>query len=128
MPHGGFIDVLPLAEALKPEGVGLIIAHAERYDLLLDDLTIAQKWIEAGCLFQVTARALPKPWEPYFETALKRWAKGGFIHLLGSDGHSIDRRRPVLASGFTRLAKWVGRAHATRIASEWGSACWKASR
>jgi protein-tyrosine phosphatase len=122
MPHGGFVDVLPLAEALKSEGVRLIIAHAERYDPLLGDLGLCAKWIEAGCLFQVTARALADPWDSGFEAALKRWARGGFIHLLGSDGHGIDRRRPVLASGFARLAKWVGRAHAARIAGAWGAA------
>jgi protein-tyrosine phosphatase len=122
MPHSGFIDALPLAEALKPEGVRLIIAHAERYPELLDDPGLTQKWIEAGCLIQVTARALAEPWEPGFEEALKKWAKGGFIHLLGSDGHGIDRRRPVLAGGFGRLAKWVGKSHAQRIAGEWGAA------
>ena len=122
MPHGDFLDVLPLAEALRPEGVRLVIAHAERYDPLLDDLALAQKWVEAGCLLQVTARAIAEPWEPGFEFALKRWAKGGFIHLLGSDGHGIDRRRPKLAAGFRRLKKWVGTSHATRIAGEWGRA------
>jgi protein-tyrosine phosphatase len=122
MPHGEFVDVLPLAEALRPEGVRLIIAHAERYDPLLSNLQLAQKWIEAGCLIQVTARALAEPWSPEFEADLKRWAKGGFIHLLGSDGHGIDRRRPALAAGFKRLAKWVGSSHAEQIASEWGRA------
>ncbi len=122
MPYSGFLDAMPLAEALKPEGVRLIIAHAERYPELLDDLALAQKWIEAGCLLQVTAHALAEPWEQNFELALKRWAKGGFIHLLGSDGHGIDRRRPVLALGFGRLAKWVGRSRAEQIAGVWGTA------
>ncbi len=122
MPHGDFLDVLPLAESLRPEGVRLVIAHAERYDPLLDDLALAQRWIEAGCLLQVTARSLADPWEPGFELALKRWAKGGFIHLMGSDGHGIDRRRPDLAAGFRKLAKWVGKRHAARIAGEWGRA------
>ncbi|MBM3981346.1 MAG: protein tyrosine phosphatase [Planctomycetes bacterium] len=122
MPHGQTINLLPLAEALAPYGVRLILAHAERYELLLDDLGLCAKWIAAGVLFQVTARALAEPWEPGLEVALKRWAKGGFIHLLGSDGHGIDRRRPVLAGGFGRLVKWLGRAHAARIAGEWGRA------
>lgn len=121
MPHDGFIDVLPLAEALRPEGVRLVIAHAERYDPLLDDLSLAEKWIAAGCLLQVTASAIADPWDG-LELVLKGWAKGGFIHLLGSDGHGIDRRRPKLAAGFKRLAKWVGKRHATQIASEWGRA------
>src|SRR5579883_76042 len=122
MPHSGCINVLPLAEALQPEGVGLIIAHAERYPELLDDLALSQKWIEAGCLLQVTARALAEPWDEHFEESLKRWACGGFIHLLGSDGHGIDRRRPELAAGYRQLVKWIGRSHASCIAWEWGRA------
>jgi protein-tyrosine phosphatase len=122
MPHSGTINVLPFVEAIKPEGLGCIIAHAERYPELLDDLSITQKWIEAGCLIQVTARSLADPWNAQFEESLKRWAKSGFIHLIGSDGHGIDRRRPELAAGYKRLAKWVGRSHATQIASVWGAA------
>jgi protein-tyrosine phosphatase len=122
MPHDGCINVLPLAEALRSEGVRLIIAHAERYEPLLDDLALCVRWIEAGCLFQVTARALAEPWEPGFEMALKRWAKGGFIHLMGSDGHGIDRRRPLLGGGFARLVRWLGRSHAAQIAGVWGRA------
>ncbi len=56
------------------------------------------------------------------EQSLKHWVTGGFVHLLGSDGHGIDRRRPVLAAGFARLVKWAGRAAAERIASLWGVA------
>ena len=122
MPHGEFVDVLPLVEALRPEGVGLIIAHAERYAPLLDDPALTAQWVAAGCLIQVTARALADPWEPGLDDALERWAKSGFIHMLGSDGHGIDRRRPVLAAGAARLAQWVGRAQARRIAGEWGRA------
>lgn len=121
MPHSGFVDVLPLAEALRPEGVRLVIAHAERYEPLLDDLALAQRWIEAGCLLQVTASAVADPWDG-LELVLKGWAKGGFIHLLGSDGHGVDRRRPKLAAGFRRLKKWVGASHAARIGGEWGRA------
>ncbi len=122
MPHTGWINPLPLAESLAPEGVGLVIAHAERYPELLEDLALTQQWIAAGCLIQVTARALAEPWAGPFEESLKRWAKGGFIHLLGSDGHGIDRRRPELKAGYERLARWIGRTQADRIACEWGAA------
>src|SRR5262249_3849255 len=122
MPHGEFLDVLPLAPALGRGGVGHTVAQGGGTEPLLNELALTQKWIEAGCLLQVTARALAEPWEPGFELALKRWARGGFIHLLGSDGHGIDRRRPVLAAGFRRLAKWVGRSHAQQIGSVGGKA------
>lgn len=121
MPHDGFVDVLPLAEALRPEGVGLIVAHAERYFPLIGDPFLTQKWVEAGCLIQVTARALARATDES-EDALRHWATAGLIHLLGSDGHGIDRRRPELAAGFKRLKKWVGRRHAEEIACTRGAA------
>jgi protein-tyrosine phosphatase len=122
MPHGVFLDVLPVAESLRPLGVRLIIAHAERYADLLHDPGLAAQWIDAGCLLQVTANALADPADAATEKALQLWATNGFIHLLGSDGHGIDWRRPVLAAGFERLRQWAGRGPAERIASLWGVA------
>jgi protein-tyrosine phosphatase len=122
MPHAMFVDALPLAEALRAVGVRLIVAHAERYAELLDDPALTAEWIAAGCLIQVTARALAEPEDAWVEKALKRWVVGGFVHLLGSDGHGIDRRLPVLSGGFDRLVKWAGRRAAERIACHLGVA------
>lgn len=122
MPHGQFLDVLPLADYFRPLGIRLIIAHAERYPELLFDAGLAQRWIAAGCLLQVSTHALAEPWDAATEQALKQWAVGGFIHLLGTDGHGIDRRRPAFATGYQRLVRWIGRAAAERIASHWSIA------
>jgi protein-tyrosine phosphatase len=122
MPHGIFEDVVSFAEALRPLGVRLIIAHAERYEELLHDRALAARWIEAGCLIQVTARAVADPWDADMDRGLRAWLKGGFVHLLGSDGHGIDRRQPLLAAGYRRLASLVGRPAAERIGSHWGIA------
>lgn len=125
MPHTGFIDVLPLLDALRSFRVRLIIAHAERYSELLEDPALTAKWIAAGCLIQVTSHMLDEPWDSKMEKALKVWATGGFIHMLGSDGHGIERRRPEMTAGFERLVKWIGPAAAQRIGSEWGTAVLK---
>lgn len=122
MPHGLFLDVLPLVQALRAHGLRLVVAHAERYPDLLDDATLAADWVAAGCLLQVTALTLAEPPDAWTERRLKQWAVRGLVHVLGSDGHGLDRRRPLLASGFCRLARWVGRAQAERIASTWGTA------
>lgn len=122
MPHGDFIDVLPIAEELRPLGVRLIVAHAERYPEVLYDRELAEQWIAAGCLLQVTARAIADPWHDDMGRGIEEWARGGFIHLLGSDGHGIDRRQPLLAAGYRRLVKWVGRAAAAQIGHAWGAA------
>lgn len=122
MPHGLFVDVLPIAEALRSRGVRLIIAHAERYPDLLHDRGLAARWVAAGCLLQVTARAVAEPWDGAMDRGIRAWAAGGFVHLLGSDGHGIDRRQPLLAAGYRRLAKLAGRAVAERVGSHWGVA------
>jgi protein-tyrosine phosphatase len=122
MPHGLCLNILPIAEAFKSVGVRLIIAHAERYPEMLYDPGLTARWIAAGCLIQVTAHALVEPWERGMERALKQWVQGGFVHVLGSDGHGIDRRRPEMAAGFERLVRWVGLAAAERIGSMWGAA------
>lgn len=120
MPHGMFLDVLPLVEALRPLGLRLLIAHAERYPELLYDPARTERWIAAGCMIQVTASALADPWEPSMERALRDWATGGFVHVLGSDGHGLGFRPPEMAPGFDRLVKWAGRPAAERVASLWG--------
>ena len=104
MPHGMFVDLLPMAEALRPLGVRAIVAHAERYPECSNDPGLTAKWIAAGCLIQVTARRWPSRGTRRWNASLRKWVTGGFVHLLGSDGHGIDRRRPELAAGFRPAA------------------------
>lgn len=121
MPHRHFVDVLPIAERLRPLGVRLVIAHAERYPDLLHDPARAAEWIAAGCLIQVTARAVAEPWDDDMDRGLRAWLRGGFVHVLGSDGHGIDRRQPLLAAGYRTIRKLAGRSYAEKIGSEWGT-------
>ncbi|MBX9584574.1 MAG: protein tyrosine phosphatase [Gemmataceae bacterium] len=125
MPHGEFVDLLPVAEQLRPRGVRIVVAHAERYPDLLHDPDRAARWIAAGCLIQVTARAVADPWSDDMDRGLRAWVEGGYAHLLGSDGHGIDRRQPLLAAGYARLAKLGGRRYAERVGHAWGLAVLK---
>lgn len=125
MPHGEFVDLLPVAGQLRPLGVRVVVAHAERYADLLHNPGMATGWIAAGCLIQVTARALADPWHDDMDRGLRAWVEGGFVHLLGSDGHGIDRRQPLLAEGYARLAKLGGRRYAERVGHTWGLAVLK---
>lgn len=120
MPHRDFVDVLPLAAAVAP--TRLVIAHAERYELLLFDPARTAEWVAAGCLLQVTTTALAEPWDDDMARGIRDWAEAGLIHVVGSDGHGLDRRRPLLAAGYRTLRKLAGRAAARRAGEEWGRA------
>ena len=122
MPHGVFVDVRPLTAPLRKSGVRIVIAHAERYPELLHEPGLAEGFIAAGCLIQVTASGLAAPPSAGDERALKDWARRGVIHLLGTDGHRIGRREPRMKAGYETLARWAGRDTADRIGGIWGAA------
>ena len=122
MPHGMFLDLRPAAKAFKPLGIRIVVAHAERYPELLHDRGLCEEWIKHDCLIQVTGRGLSKPPCAADEAALKDWVKRGLVHLLGSDGHNLDRRPPRLKDGYSTLVRWAGTAAADRIGGIWGNA------
>ncbi|MGL6097664.1 MAG: tyrosine-protein phosphatase [Fimbriiglobus sp.] len=121
-PHGMFLDFRPVARALKPLGVRVVLAHAERYDEMMDDPGMIEECIALGCLVQVTTDGIVNPPSGRRAAVLKDWAKRGIIHLLGSDGHGPVRRAPKMAEGYKTLIRYAGPAAADRIAGIWGPA------
>jgi protein-tyrosine phosphatase len=122
MPHGLFVDLRPLAAAIRPAGVRVVVAHAERYPELLHDPGLAEGWIAAGCLIQVTAAELADPASAADARALKDWVRRGVVHLLGSDGHHLAYRPPRVRPGYEVLRRWAGPAAADRIGHIWAAA------
>ncbi|HVK18803.1 MAG TPA: CpsB/CapC family capsule biosynthesis tyrosine phosphatase [Fimbriiglobus sp.] len=122
MPHGLYVDVRPFAAELRPLGVRLVVAHAERYPELLHEVGAADRLVAAGCLIQVTASEIAAPSSGRVERSLRDWAKRGVIHLLGSDGHRLGGREPRMKAGYEALARWVGTSAADRAGGIWGPA------
>ena len=56
------------------------------------------------------------------ERSLKSWFKRGIPHLLGSDGHSPNRRAPRMAAAYQRIIRWAGSSIADRVCSTNGMA------
>jgi protein-tyrosine phosphatase len=121
MPGWVYLDPRPVADSLKPLGVRLVIAHAERYPEMLHDPLLVAECVAAGCLIQVTVEGLIEVDDDDLR-AVRTWAEWGLIHLLGSDGHRIDERRPRLKEGYRVLEKWLRPAGAERIAGLWNTA------
>ena len=121
-PHGFFLDLRPVARALRPHKMRIIVAHAERYQELLYDTAHVEELIRLGCLIQVTSAGLARPGSGAAEAALKDWVRRGMVHLLGSDGHGLDRRPPRLRDGHRIIARWTDEQTADRIGGIWGSA------
>jgi protein-tyrosine phosphatase len=117
MPGSVFVDPVEMVGDFRRMGVRLILAHAERYPELLEDVERVEQLIRAGCLIQVSTGSVTAPWSRSDERALKSWFKRGMVHVMGSDGHSVGRRPPKMAQAYARVVRWAGTKMADRVFS-----------
>ena len=114
------VNSLPLgAEAILSEclvqGITPIIAHPERCRPLQTNLAPLRRWVEMGCLVQVTAQSCTGHFGRSPREAARSMISEGLVHLLASDGHRPYGRIPCLSKGRAEVAGWVGEALATHL-------------
>jgi protein-tyrosine phosphatase len=122
MPHGMFVDLRTIALRLCRLGVRPILAHPERQPGLLEEAGHIEQLIRAGCLVQVSTGSITRPRDRDEANALKSWFKRGIVHLIGSDGHSPNRRPPKIADAYQQVVRWAGNSVADRVFSTNGMA------
>jgi protein-tyrosine phosphatase len=121
-PHNLYLDVRTLVQDLVAAGVRPILAHPERTPELLHDPGTIEGLIALGALVQVSTGSITKPTDSRAERALRDWVRRGVVHLIGSDGHSPNRRPPRLAEAAARIRRWAGDRAADRICGTHGTA------
>lgn len=124
-PNDTYVDLLPVLEALRGRGTGgprLIIAHAERTEELLQERGLVEELIARGCLIQLTSRRVVQPRSAAEAKTLRDWVRRGIVHLVGSDGHDLTRRPPVIQGAYQQIAKWTDTQTADRLCARNGLA------
>ena len=121
MPHGVFLEISQLIDDLVARGLRPILAHPERCAELWYSPQTLVAWIRRGCLMQICADSILCP-DPSVHRQLRDWLARGWVHLVASDGHSLDTRRPELGAAYARLARWTNAATAERLCSSNGMA------
>ena len=74
-----------------------IITHPERNPILSRDPEQIRKWIEIGCLVQVTAGAFVGRFGKNAERTAKLLLRHHLIHFIASDAHNPTSRPPLLS-------------------------------
>jgi protein-tyrosine phosphatase len=115
LPHGLFIDLRETVYGLVQRGIRPILAHPEQVGELLFSERMAEELIRLGCLFQLSTGNVTQAPNRQHAQAVKAWVRRGFVHVVGSDGHSPGRRPPLLAEGCRILAQWIGPQAADRL-------------
>ena len=83
---------------LRTLGLTPIITHPERNPILQQTPERILRWVELGCIIQVTGSVLTGSWgEAAWRTA--QWLlKRDAVHVLASDAHDLKRRPPLLSA------------------------------
>ncbi len=89
-------------------GVTPILTHPERNPILRSELHRVLKWVEQGCLVQVTASALSGNWGEPARKAAHWLCEHQAVHVLATDAHNPQHRPPRLSTGRDVLAERYG--------------------
>ncbi len=90
---------------LKMKGISTIIAHPERNAALLNDISIMEKLMKYGALFQVTAMSITNKLGRKIQKPVLKMIKNGYVHVVASDAHDSRRRSPVLSEAYKKILK-----------------------
>lgn len=100
---------------MQAAGMTPVITHPERNSLLHRRLEQIERWVESGCLVQITAQSLlgkfGKPARDFSGELLRR----RLVHVVASDAHDARRRPPRLDQAFELVARRFGPKRAERL-------------
>jgi protein-tyrosine phosphatase len=95
---------------LRLGDLGLIpvITHPERNTILQQNLGRVLYWAEQGCVVQVTGSSLTGSWGERAQRAAQKLLECDAVHILASDSHDVDHRKPILSEARDVAAEIAG--------------------
>ena len=91
--------------SLSSCGMVPIITHPERNQILLRKPQLVLEMVEQGCLVQVTANAITGFWGSRSKKMAEWLLKREAVHVIASDAHDPERRKPVLSEARRAVVK-----------------------
>lgn len=104
-----------LLARMQEAGMVPIITHPERNFLLHWRLERIRKWVEQGCLVQVTAQSFLGRFGREARGVCRELTRRGLVHFVASDGHDSQDRPPRLDLAYRHIVKRYGAAVAERL-------------
>jgi protein-tyrosine phosphatase len=93
-------------QAMLSSGIIPILAHTERFSYLVDDKKLLQQLCGDGVVIQCNASA---PFSKYYSKNFKKLIRGGFVDVIASDVHNLDKRPPMMREALDKFKRL--RAH-----------------
>ncbi len=121
LPHELYMPIEPVIEALSRHGMVGVLTHPERNRGILNQPTLVEPLVEAGCLMQVTAGSLTGGFGAASQALAEQMCRRGLVHFLATDAHGPRSRRPKIRDAFARAVALAGEQAATSWCCEYPS-------
>lgn len=104
---------------MQARGISTILAHPERNHFLMKNPSMLLEWIQAGTMVQITGASLKGNHGQGVRDFSLNLLQRRMVHLVASDSHGPDRRRPVLSKAHAIIEAVIGPEEAHRIFCEY---------
>lgn len=102
-------------EMLQAVGYTLVVTHPERYPALLKRPEMLARWVQSGCLVQVTAGSLSGEFGRHAESFSNELLQRDWIDFIATDAHNLTWRPPRLREAYEYVARRRGEETARRL-------------
>lgn len=85
-----------------------ILTHPERHPLLQRHPEQIARWVESGCLVQITANSLDGYWGRRAKDVAVWLLKQRLVHIIATDAHDTRKRPPLLSAARDHVAHLLG--------------------
>jgi protein-tyrosine phosphatase len=90
---------------LRLLGAVPVIAHPERYDYIMNDISKLNPFIDEGCLFQINSGSIEGIFGKAVQNTSKALVECGLCNFLASDAHTNGRRSTGLQEALEMVGK-----------------------
>lgn len=98
--------------SLQYHGYRPILAHVERYDCLLSEPDRVEELIDSGIYIQVNAMSVTGENGGSTKRFVRKLLKKEQVHFIGTDAHSMRRRKPEMKKCMQIIEKKYGEEYA----------------
>lgn len=116
MPHTVFpFGLGELIADLGRRGHRVVLAHPERSPHVQDSDRLVEEAVALGAVVQVTCASLLGRLGRGTHAAAWRLAERGLVHVVASDAHGAERRRPAMSAAREAIRHRLGDEHARAL-------------
>ncbi|PAB59398.1 tyrosine-protein phosphatase [Anaeromicrobium sediminis] len=102
---------------LKLMGIIPIMAHPERYTYVMDNPNLVYDFIDKGALIQLNGGSIRGRFGDETQRIANDLLNHNMVHIIGSDGHGYNSRRPVLDKSYSLVKEKLGKDYAEELFS-----------